>query len=646
MAKRDGFTLIEVIVTVAILAIIYAGLMVATNKTIKGWWSLRGSLDLTQKASDAMYWIGQDFRNAKASSMGNIAQNPGLEDPLDMTSSPSGWENSIVLNGYVQRVNSFDSPEVRGGVRSLQLSRDTTAYFSNVITVPETKQYIISGWLKAGGGAAAIDLVTGDKTTVLASGATANNYWVHASTSTVLASGELVRLQLDYSPQWSEDYNPGALPKNFYELCVYEDKLYAVDFKPAINFQPPVNTNGSWGLGTSATFNNARAMAVNAVWLYFAYLSGGKYEVASYRDDSGTWANSTGFDTSFPSPNQAGIFDLCGFKGNVYAGGSRFWPLRGVIMRYNNNGTWTQVYIVPVVGDEDNLIGSLCVYDDGSGEKLYAGGSRTMGPGGGRIYSSSTGAVGTWNIVYDTGLSVVGPMTVYNNLLYAQIGGSGPPATIYNSANWANPAFNVPIQPRVMCSYNNKLYVGGNSGTFTPAIIVYNGASVTSSLNLTTANTYVYGLAAYQDKLYASTGGGEAKIYVLGGENYYDDVSVSPVEVDTTTIAAVPYQYSRATTQNLAGSQWQQYRLRYEPKSYPDPAAPGELYREYSTDGGLIWIKKGLLSTGALCDNVRSFKITNRNQESFTVELILEKEISAGNKKQYVTSTTITPIVP
>lgn len=640
MTRQRGFTLIEVMIAVAILAIIYSGLMVATNKTFKGWWALRGSLDLTQKASDALYWISRDFRNAKASLMGNIASNPGLEDPQEMSSAPSGWENSIVSGGYVQRISSSDSPEVRGGVKSIQLSQNTTAYFSNVFTIPETRQYVVSGWVKAGGGTAAVKLVTGDKTTVLASTTTANNYWVHAATSSVLNTGQQIRLKLDFpSPTWRLDFTLplGANVRDVMGLSVFQNKLYAYFGN---GYELYVNETGAWGLGYTTTEGPWVGMAVHNGKLYVIYTDWPKIEVSAY--DGATLSLSTGFQTSPQYTDD--IYVLCSYNGALYAGGDKYNSFTGkyepLIFKYDGVSTWNIVFTDVASGSQ--IIRSLCVYNDGSGDKLFAGGTAT--PGKIYVYDGIS-----WIQDFNFGWNVLS-LAVHNNQLYAATDAAGPSCKVYirNAANnWVIvPALTgVMKSAKALWSHNGQLYIGGTNSFNQATIVVYDGINPPTT-SFTTAADVVNSFATYKNKLYASTLWHQGGIFVLGGEDYFDDISISPVEVDTTTIAAIPYEYSSAVAQNSAsGNQWRRYRLRYVPKNTPDPAAPGELYREYTLDGA-NWIAQGLLSSGALCDNVKSFKIINRNQESFTVELILEKEISAGVKKEYVNYTTITPIVP
>jgi len=150
--KKNGVTLVEIMMVVAVMGVLFMGLFSLITRVTKGTWQIGGMLSLNSAASEAMYWIGNDFRNAKASTMGDQlvdnllgdeAMNPGFELPLNLTSDfPATWA-SLSLYG-VSRVSGPSN--VRSGFLALGMLPGT-AYYSQVLATTYTaRQYFVSAW--------------------------------------------------------------------------------------------------------------------------------------------------------------------------------------------------------------------------------------------------------------------------------------------------------------------------------------------------------------------------------------------------------------------------------------------------------------------------------------------------------------------
>lgn len=134
-----------------------------------------------------------------------------------------------------------------------------------------------------------------------------------------------------------------------------------------------------------------------------------------------------------------------------------------------------------------------------------------------------------------------------------------------------------------------------------------------------------------------------------GTTAYFDDLAISPTTVvfnDTTPIDGThnvyEYDTSRGDSDTAHHARLKHYRLRYVRVAAPEAAAPGQLFRER-------WVGPGVndyevVSGEALVNNVRSLTITHYNQESFEVELILERAM-AGKTRRYQIKNTFTPLV-
>ncbi|MDD5702739.1 MAG: prepilin-type N-terminal cleavage/methylation domain-containing protein, partial [Dehalococcoidales bacterium] len=262
--KKNGVTLVEIMMVTAVMGVLFIGLFSLINKVTKGTWQIGGSLGMNSAASETMYWIGNDFRNAKASTMGgqlfdntlgDQAMNPSFEYPLNLTSDiPAKWA-SLAAYG-VSRVSG--PSVVRSGFLALGLPSGTSYYSQVSTTTYTTREYVVSGWTLPAGTAElrllqsnAVD--TNFPTPCFVSTAATTN-WMHMVTTTTLNTNTPFKFRVIFpgaTINWfkSMTENIDAAGRDYafnYDrgLGVYKSELYMADKRDAVSSQGPVKWDG------------------------------------------------------------------------------------------------------------------------------------------------------------------------------------------------------------------------------------------------------------------------------------------------------------------------------------------------------------------------------------------------------------------
>lgn len=148
--KIKGVTLIEILVVVALLGITFLGIYRLFRYAFDSWWLGSSRLSLQQDAREAMYWIANDMKKAKRSSIGNLGTNTDFETPTMSTGPFTGW--TVPFPAGVYNVSSQNPQEiVRSGYHAAKLTSAVIVnYNSDTATpfvFPYTGNYIVSGWI-------------------------------------------------------------------------------------------------------------------------------------------------------------------------------------------------------------------------------------------------------------------------------------------------------------------------------------------------------------------------------------------------------------------------------------------------------------------------------------------------------------------
>lgn len=670
---KKGVTLVEIMMVVTISGIIFMGVFLLINNSNMFVGSIGNDLILTDNASEAMYIISKDFKNAKASTMGNLGQNPGFEEPMALTANPTAWD---ALNVNVSKVG-FTGSNIKSGISSIKIT-EAASYNSNSFNIPANKNFILSGWSKKPGSMNIIR--SSDNSDLIAPVSNANSTWTHLTATVNLGAPETAKFKLQIPVgTWAVCTVPGG--KDVTDMCTYRNRLFigtwepgqcysyeettgVFEFSPSVGINPHVATmcvydpdgpgalgevllvtGGMWDWGNAASW---------AYWGLFWHTG----DVPNTNWNTG-WPTGAGDYTQFGTDSGYGTGQhflrsmYAHTNGRLYVGfhgwtnNSIYAEIRDYDPMRPSGSRWRVLPALSPWVNTNNMVISMCVFNPGSGDKLYFGtasGSATWHVpwGAGNVYG--------YDINSDTMLNGGAPlissgaairdMKVFNGKIYAA-------ANSFFESDGINPWQVVNTSPVVianaisLCVYHNKLYVGTNSGN----IYVYDGTTWANftGIPLFTINE----LAVCNDTMYAGVSTNYwfgQNVYAWQNQGYFDDVAISPEEVifDGTTVAnGVDNVYRYYTCDGMSGNEYSRfklYRLRYEPSLR-------RLYREYSLDGGTTWIPKGLKIDGSICDFVTRVRIFNHNQESFDFELKLEKVDGRGKTKKHETRSSYTPAI-
>jgi competence protein ComGC len=198
MCHKKGVTLVEIMIVVSISCLVTISLFYLIKLSTQIIWTSGAKLELQQNAQDALYWIKQDFRSAKLSSIGNAGYNPGFEAPQDITAPPDAWQNPFPAG--ISKIG-VGSPHLKSGFYAIKTDSagGTVSYESAVSSFPYTGNYIFSCWIKSGG-QTEVRLLRGSgwdfAPPVVIGSAVATGYWQHYLVTTNRAAGELFKIRL------------------------------------------------------------------------------------------------------------------------------------------------------------------------------------------------------------------------------------------------------------------------------------------------------------------------------------------------------------------------------------------------------------------------------------------------------------------
>ncbi|MEA3506646.1 MAG: prepilin-type N-terminal cleavage/methylation domain-containing protein [Elusimicrobiota bacterium] len=158
--KKKGFTLIELMIVVAILGIVVLGLTKVFKTFLDSWWLSRTKLTTQEDAREAAYWIVKEFKGGRRTTLGSIVLNSGFEE---------GSGDNVAYFWDIDYVSALDPVErrhsssevastatVRTGEYSLEitdfkstgLSKD---FESKPFDITNSTDYLLSGWFRIEG---------------------------------------------------------------------------------------------------------------------------------------------------------------------------------------------------------------------------------------------------------------------------------------------------------------------------------------------------------------------------------------------------------------------------------------------------------------------------------------------------------------
>ncbi len=126
---RGAFTLVEMMITMAILAVIFIPLVKIMMSATKTWWFARAKMTIEQDGRDALSFINKDFQGAYRFSMGNLLYNAGFEGyylDIDDRPQPSIWPKADYGDVFYNR--SASTAIVASGYASVTLMAANMPY--------------------------------------------------------------------------------------------------------------------------------------------------------------------------------------------------------------------------------------------------------------------------------------------------------------------------------------------------------------------------------------------------------------------------------------------------------------------------------------------------------------------------------------
>ncbi len=124
-----AFTLVEMMITMAILAIIFIPLVKIMLSATKTWWFARAKMTIEQDGREALSFMNKEFQGAYKFSMGNLLYNAGFEgyySDIDDRSQPTLWPS--VDYGDVIYNRSASTAIVASGYASVTLAVANAQY--------------------------------------------------------------------------------------------------------------------------------------------------------------------------------------------------------------------------------------------------------------------------------------------------------------------------------------------------------------------------------------------------------------------------------------------------------------------------------------------------------------------------------------
>ena len=151
LKNNQGFSLVEVMVTMFIFSFVVLGLFVSVVATDASWASNKASIDLHQQLRTGMEWIKYELSQASTTSISSVPANGTwytsitFKLPTGISNGSATWDaNSVVFqrggsnNGDLQRVYNGSTRVLGRDLSLLQFRRQAST--SNVLEVEMTAQ--------------------------------------------------------------------------------------------------------------------------------------------------------------------------------------------------------------------------------------------------------------------------------------------------------------------------------------------------------------------------------------------------------------------------------------------------------------------------------------------------------------------------
>ncbi|MEW6556502.1 MAG: prepilin-type N-terminal cleavage/methylation domain-containing protein [Elusimicrobiota bacterium] len=248
----NGVTLVELMVVVALLAIIFFPLVQVFKSFSNAWWAGKARMSVQSDARDAMYWFVKDLKSAYRHSVGNLVSNGRLDSPGSLTTNPDNWDT---LAAGVVVENSTSTRGVCIGV-SQGVTYSSTYTFQLVNGV----RYLLSGKIRntdAPLGKGRIEVINISGIPVYASTETDHTSWWEIVTADGSSDGTFLMATTD-TDCIIRLSNTGAVGSVAYfeDISVAPKKAVLVEDpdKPAETWAWKIPYTGEMTTGTGYTF--------------------------------------------------------------------------------------------------------------------------------------------------------------------------------------------------------------------------------------------------------------------------------------------------------------------------------------------------------------------------------------------------------
>ncbi|HAX62198.1 MAG TPA: hypothetical protein DCX95_06585, partial [Elusimicrobia bacterium] len=174
--KQHGVTLVELMVVVALMAIIFIPLVQIFKSFTNAWWAGKARMTVQAEARDAMYWFTKDMKSAYRHGVGNMIRNGGFDTPdSSPAQAPTGWDWIPANSGLPAGIVKISSPSTRG----FCIGVSTWTTFSSTFTfqLQPNVDYILTGQITNTNGSQGRIQVTNPAGTTLYASTDTNHLW-------------------------------------------------------------------------------------------------------------------------------------------------------------------------------------------------------------------------------------------------------------------------------------------------------------------------------------------------------------------------------------------------------------------------------------------------------------------------------------
>jgi len=193
--NKKGWTLVELIIVVAILGIIFIPLVRIMHSVLVSWWSGKAKLTIQEDAREILFYITQDLKASKRSTLGSIISNGSFEKYKGDPNNPTIWSPYYWLVSDISDIEyEFTSSTnvVHTGMFSVKIRETASITYSSEISVPYSTSYIFSYWVRASSGNPTVTAeITGAGISLSTSIAAPSSWGQYVSIVTLPQSDEL-----------------------------------------------------------------------------------------------------------------------------------------------------------------------------------------------------------------------------------------------------------------------------------------------------------------------------------------------------------------------------------------------------------------------------------------------------------------------